>query len=121
VVALLHKVGAHASKRIVRNVAQDASPAHASPDGITVDVLAQALRAALNGRESSLTHLPLSWNGGAWPFRHPLDFLGSDGGGGIGAGPGISVGAALALRESGRIPIGICGDGDFVMGVTALW
>ena len=46
----------------------------------------------------SLTHLPLSWNGAWWPFRHPLDFLGSDGGGGLGAGPGISVGAALALQ-----------------------
>ncbi len=39
----------------------------------------------------------------SWPFRHPLDFLGSDGGGGIGGGPGISVGAALALRGSGRL------------------
>ena len=32
---------------------------------------------------------------------HPLDFLGSDGGGGIGGGPGISVGAALALQRHG--------------------
>jgi thiamine pyrophosphate-dependent acetolactate synthase large subunit-like protein len=47
--------------------------------------------------------------------------VGSDGGGGIGGGPGISVGAALALRGSGRLPISICGDGDFLMGVTALW
>ena len=69
----------------------------------------------------SLTHLPLSWNGAWWPFRHPLDFLGSDGGGGLGGGPGITVGAALALKGTGRIPIGICGDGDFLMGVTALW
>ena len=69
----------------------------------------------------SLTHLPLSWNGAWWPFRHPLDFLGSDGGGGLGAGPGNTVGSALALKGSGRIPIGICGDGDFLMGATALW
>src|SRR5204862_48248 len=59
--------------------------------------------------------------GASWPFRHPLDFLGSDGGGGVGGGPGISVGAALALRGSARLPIAICGDGDFLMGVTALW
>jgi len=39
----------------------------------------------------------------------------------VGGGPGISVGAALALKGSGRLPIGICGDGDFMMGVTALW
>ena len=48
-------------------------------------------------------------------------FIGSDGGGGIGGGPGISVGAALALKGSGRLPVSICGDGDFLMGVTALW
>ena len=35
----------------------------------------------------------------AWPFRHPLDFIGGDGGGGIGGGPGIAVGAALALTD----------------------
>jgi len=90
---------------------------------IGVDDLALALRAALGSRPVSLSHLPLSWDGGCWPFEHPLDFLGSDGGGGIGAGPGIAVGAALALRDagSGRLPIAICGDGDFLMGATALW
>jgi thiamine pyrophosphate-dependent acetolactate synthase large subunit-like protein len=65
--------------------------------------------------------LPLSWEDRWWTFHHPLDFLGSDGGGGIGGGPGISVGAALALKNSGRLPVAICGDGDYLMGVTALW
>ncbi|MEJ2435213.1 MAG: thiamine pyrophosphate-dependent enzyme, partial [Pseudolabrys sp.] len=54
-------------------------------------------------------------------FRHPLDYLGSDGGGGVGGGPGISGGAALALKGSGRLAVAVCGDGDFLMGVTALW
>ena len=31
------------------------------------------------------------------------------------------MGAALALKGSGRLPISICGDDDFLMGVTALW
>ena len=57
----------------------------------------------------------------AFPFRHPLDYLGYDGSGGIGSGPGQAVGAALALRGSGRIPIAMIGDGDFLMGATALW
>ena len=26
-----------------------------------------------------------------------------------------------ALRGSGRLPVGICGDGDFLMGATAVW
>jgi thiamine pyrophosphate-dependent acetolactate synthase large subunit-like protein len=88
---------------------------------LRVDDLALALKAAVGEREVSLTHLPLSWNGATWPFRHPLDYLGADGGGGVGGGPGITVGAALALKGSGRLPIGICGDGDFMMGATAVW
>jgi thiamine pyrophosphate-dependent acetolactate synthase large subunit-like protein len=90
---------------------------------LSVEHLARALRRAVGERAVSLTHLPLSWVGEWWSFRHPLDYLGSDGGGGVGGGPGISVGAALALRDlhPDRLPVGICGDGDFLMGVTALW
>ena len=29
--------------------------------------------------------------------------------------------AALALKGSGRVPVAVMGDGDFLMGVTALW
>jgi thiamine pyrophosphate-dependent acetolactate synthase large subunit-like protein len=90
-------------------------------DRLNVDHLAVALRKALSGREVTLAHLPLSWDGRAWPFHHPLDYLGGDGGGGIGGGPGISVGAALALKDSGRMAVAVCGDGDFLMGVTAIW
>ena len=88
---------------------------------LTVDHLADALRRAVGERPTTLTHVSLSWNGASWPFRHPLDYIGSNGGGGVGGGPGISVGAALALKGSGRLPIGVCGDGDFLMGCTALW
>ncbi len=98
------------------------APPAPEPSGpIVTSRMAVALRKAVGDRPVSLLHLPLSWDGASWPFRHPLDFLGSDGGGGIGGGPGISVGAALALRGSGRLPISICGDGDFLMGLTALW
>jgi thiamine pyrophosphate-dependent acetolactate synthase large subunit-like protein len=96
-------------------------PIRFEPGPIAVEQMGRALRQACGARDVSLLHLPLSWNGAIWPFRHPLDFLGSDGGGGIGGGPGISVGAALALRESGRLPVSIMGDGDFLMGVTAVW
>jgi thiamine pyrophosphate-dependent acetolactate synthase large subunit-like protein len=88
---------------------------------LTVDHLATALRETVGDRPVSLTHVSLSWNGATWAFNHPLDYLGSDGGGGVGGGPGISVGAALALKGSGRLPVAVCGDGDFLMGVTALW
>ena len=91
------------------------------PGSISVAEMTLALRQALGARAASLLHVSLSWNAALWPFRHPLDYIGSDGGGGIGGGPGIAVGAALALRGSGRIPVAVCGDGDFLMGATALW
>ena len=102
--------------------AATSQPLRPDPSGpLAVEHLAFALREVVASRDVSLLHLPLSWNGAWWPFRHPLDFIGSDGGGGVGGGPGISVGAALALKGSGRLPVSICGDGDFLMGVTALW
>jgi thiamine pyrophosphate-dependent acetolactate synthase large subunit-like protein len=79
------------------------------------------LKKAVGDRKTALTHLPISWNGEWWPFHDPLDYLGNDGGGGLGGGPGTSVGSALALKGSGRLPIAICGDGDYLMGVTAIW
>jgi thiamine pyrophosphate-dependent acetolactate synthase large subunit-like protein len=96
-------------------------PVKASGDEITVDEMALTLRRSLGDRPTTLTHLSLSWNGATWPFAHPLDFVGSEGGGGVGGGPGNSVGSALALRGSGRIPVGVCGDGDFMMSCNALW
>jgi thiamine pyrophosphate-dependent acetolactate synthase large subunit-like protein len=101
--------------------AAKSSPFKPEVDRLTVDHLAASLREAVGARPCSLAHVSLSWNGASWPFNHPLDYLGSDGGGGVGGGPGISVGAALALKGSGRLPIAVCGDGDFLMGVTALW
>ena len=90
---------------------------------IEVPMVATALKEALGDAPATMIRLPLSWGEHLWDFRHPLDFLGTDGGGGIGSGPGMAVGAALALRDtgSGRLPVAMLGDGDFLMGVTALW
>ena len=88
---------------------------------IEVPLLAAALKEALADAPATMIRLPLSWGEHLWDFRHPLDFLGADGGGGIGSGPGMAVGAALALRDGERLPVAVLGDGDFLMGVTALW
>ncbi|HSD54761.1 MAG TPA: thiamine pyrophosphate-binding protein [Burkholderiales bacterium] len=88
---------------------------------ITVASLAAALNDALGDAPACFIRVPLSWSGEYRHFRHPLDYIGSDGGAGIGSGPGMAVGAALALRGSARIPVALTGDGDFLMGVTALW
>jgi thiamine pyrophosphate-dependent acetolactate synthase large subunit-like protein len=93
----------------------------AAPEVVSIRTLADALNAVAKDMEVCITRLPLGWNGAYRHFRHPLDYIGSEGGGGVGAGPGITVGAALALKDSGRLPVAIMGDGDFLMGVTALW
>ena len=88
---------------------------------ISIGMVAEALQRALHNDDVCLLHLPLGWAGDMWHFRHPLDFVGSDAGGGIGAGPGLTVGGAIALKGSSRLPVSIMGDGDCLMGVTALW
>jgi thiamine pyrophosphate-dependent acetolactate synthase large subunit-like protein len=98
-------------------------PAPAAPTSgpMTVPVLAGALRRAVGDQEVCLMRLPLSWSGDLWDFGHPLDFLGYDGGGGIGSGPGMAIGSALALKGTDRLPVAVIGDGDYMMGVNALW
>jgi thiamine pyrophosphate-dependent acetolactate synthase large subunit-like protein len=88
---------------------------------VTIRALARVFNELTQGMEVCLSKLPLGWNGAYRHFRHPLDYLGADGGGGVGAGPGLTVGAALALKGTGRMVVGIVGDGDFLMGNTALW
>lgn len=88
---------------------------------ITYHNLAACLKEAIGDRTTTFIRLPLGWPGESWDFTGPLDFLGYDGGGGLGGAPGMSIGAALALRESGRFPVAIFGDGDYLMGVNALW
>jgi len=106
-----------------------AAPAHASGAAAspltggepTVAALAAALNEALGEAEACFLRVPLSWDGSYRAFRHPLDYIGQDGGAGVGSGPGMAVGAALALRDSGRLPVAVMGDGDYLMGATALW
>src|SRR4051794_29798067 len=88
---------------------------------LTMRHLARAPRTALAGRTTSIARLPLSWDGADLEVAHPLDYLGQDGGAGLASGPGMAVGAALALRDSGRLPVAVLGDGDLLMGATALW
>jgi len=90
-------------------------------DQILMRDLAEALRDLADDGELSYTQLPLGWSGADARFAHPLDFLGRDGGGGLASGPGIAVGAALALDGTGRLPVAVLGDGDYLMGSSALW
>ena len=91
------------------------------PAEVSLRGVGAALETATRGLEVCYTRMPLGWSGAYTQFRHPLDYIGHDGGAGVGSGPGMTVGAGLALKGSGRIPIALMGDGDFLMGNTAVW
>ncbi|MGZ8269453.1 MAG: thiamine pyrophosphate-binding protein, partial [Burkholderiales bacterium] len=109
--------------------ARDAAPAMPqrpalappSTDAVSMRGVAVAMEAATRGIDVCYTRFPLGWNGAYTHLRHPMDYIGHDGGAGVGSGPGMTVGAGLALKGTGRIPIALMGDGDFLMGNTAVW
>lgn len=97
-------------------------PSADTPQGMSLAAFAGAISHQLRrDAPACLIRANLGWPGDAHPLAHPLDYLGYDGGGGIGSGPGMAVGAALALKDSPRLPVAVLGDGDFLMGATALW
>ena len=104
--------------------ARSVTPPAASPAGEPMSLLelAWTVNEFCEGpRDVTLTRLPLGYPGGFCRFEHPLAYLGKDAGGAVGTGPGHAVGAALALKDSGRLPVAVMGDGDFLMGVNAFW
>jgi thiamine pyrophosphate-dependent acetolactate synthase large subunit-like protein len=89
---------------------------------VTIPLIASALREAFDDPETvALSSVCRGWPCDLWPFHDPMAYHGKDGGGGIGAGPSLAVGVALALHEQGRHTVAVLGDGDFIMGGTALW
>lgn len=92
-----------------------------APDAVSLRGVGLALEEATKGVDVCYTRFPLGWNGAYTHFRHPLDYIGHDGGAGVGSGPGMTVGAGLALKGTGRIAVGLLGNGDFLMGNTAVW
>ena len=83
--------------------------------------MAMTVREFASGRAVTFARLPIGWPGEAYEFDGPLSFMGNDGGGAVGTGPGHTIGAALALKGTDRLTIGVLGDGDYLMGVSALW
>ena len=61
------------------------------------------------------------WPRALWDWKKPGAFLGGYGGGGLGYSPGASVGAALALKDSGTVCIDLQRDGDLLYTNSALW
>ncbi|KAH8647832.1 thiamine diphosphate-binding protein [Xylariales sp. PMI_506] len=90
-------------------------------DHILMSHLADALYSVVGTEELCIIRLPLGWKGADLRAVHPLSYLGQDGGGGLASGPGQAVGSALALKDTKYLPVAILGDGDYLMGSSALW
>ena len=118
----LAKANVARKPRMTRAVPKVAPPERTSGAYGVAD-LARHFALAAEGEKISIICRSLGWPPNANTIEHPLDFLGSNGGGGLAAGPSMAVGAALALRDKhpGRLPVAILGDGDYMMGASALW
>ena len=90
---------------------------------ISMAHLAEATTKALLGRKTTYACLPFGWPTTAAHFDHPLDYLGADAGGVIGAGPPFAIGAALAMQDTDpdRLVVLATGDGDLLSGMASLW
>ena len=88
---------------------------------MTLRDLALVIREFKKGRTVTVPTYSLGWPSDTVSFDHPLDYLGFDSGGGVGSGPGNCIGAALALKGSGRLVLGVIGDGDYAMASNAFW
>ena len=55
------------------------------------------------------------WARRLWDFTKPNQYLGGSGGAGLGYGPGAVIGAALALKGTGKFAVSIQSDGDMLM------
>jgi acetolactate synthase-1/2/3 large subunit len=56
-----------------------------------------------------------------WPFEKHYQYIGTQGGGGIGYNAPASIGAALANRKHGRLSVSIQDDGDLLFAPAVLW
>ena len=61
------------------------------------------------------------WARRLWDFTKPNQYLGASGGAGVGYGMSAAIGAALALKDTGKLAVDIQSDGDLLMTSSALW
>lgn len=84
--------------------------------------VATAVRDALGGHDWILANGQFGgWARRILRFRTVDQWLGHSGGAGLGYGAGASIGAALALRGTGRIVLDFQADGDLLYTPQAMW
>lgn len=91
---------------------------------ISVPRMCMEVYHAVKRYDWSLVSLPAFqglWPQRLWDFTQHHQFIGGQGGDGVGYMGCAAVGAALAHRSDGVLPVTIQGDGDFLMGPAAMW
>lgn len=96
-------------------------PAPQNERTMTLRDLALVVREFVKDRKVTIPTYSLGWPSDTASFNHPLDYLGFDSGGGVGSGPGNSIGVALALKGSDRLVLTVIGDGDYAMASSSFW
>jgi acetolactate synthase-1/2/3 large subunit len=76
---------------------------------------------SLNWALVSNTAFISSWPQRLWDITESYQYIGGEGGYGVGYGLPAAFGAALAHRDAGRIPVAIQTDGDAIMLPGSLW
>lgn len=69
----------------------------------------------------SQTSFQSNWPQRLWDFTQQHQYIGGQGGDGVGYTGCAALGAALAHRSDGVLPVSIEGDGDFLMNPAAMW
>lgn len=93
---------------------------HHDDTPISTSRLASEVGTAIDGHPWLLAHGTLGgWARRLWTWREPGSYLGVAGGGGIGYGPGATIGAALARPD--RLIVNLQPDGDLLFTPSALW
>ena len=101
-------------------LAQASEDAEASP--VAVPRLALDVWNAIRDRTWVLAAGSLDgWARRIWDWTEPGQYLGTNGGAGIGYGPGATIGAALAHRRDGALTVSLQPDGDLLFTPSALW
>ena len=108
---------AHARDRELAALGWDSSP-------ISTSRLFAELYAQIKNEDWSLVgndRFASSWPTRLWKFDKHYQYIGAQGGAGIGYNMPAATGAALANKEHGRITVSLNGDGDLLMQPGTLW